>query len=607
MPLIAVPTRSPTPTLRECFVATAAALVLSLVYCNGVFATWSTWGALDWDQHLLYHAVPVESVLGYGQFPLWNPYSCGGMALLANPQSRVLSPFFPLHLTFGFLTGVRLEIWLHVVVGLLGGYALGRRVLASRVGAATLASVFMLNGMYAHSVKAGMTWSLSIAYVPWCLFAYVQRPSTPLSIWMGGGALALVFFSGGAYVLTVTLFGLGCYSVIEAIQQRRIEPLARLLGTSATMTGLGAIKLLPALAFLREFPRPIDDYSGYSLSGLFESLFSRETAKSGFVEATGHGLLHGFSYGADENLMYIGVLAGALLLLGIASAHPGRVPWLALLMISLWLSLGHRVPISLWDVIHELPVYDSMRVAQRFRVVMMLCAAFFCGLGMDAVVSSVWKRFGRSRAQSTGAVLVALLVADLLSANSNALAGAFTVPPATPPAPGAFQQTAGDPTAMLGTFLQNLGTVDCYETAAVARSAIPREAAHYRGEAFLDGAAGSVQIVEWSPNRVRIDVRADEPGLAVLNQNFESGWRVAQGNTVSPVTCRNGSCTPSSSGVLGIEVSVGRSILDVEYRPSSFVVGSALSMLSVLTCALMTAWRRGRRTARGCPRPLPGH
>ena len=63
------------------------------------------WGILDWNEHFLYHGVPYQSIIEHGQFPLWNPYSCGGNPMLANPQSRFLSPLFLIDLAFGVVVG----------------------------------------------------------------------------------------------------------------------------------------------------------------------------------------------------------------------------------------------------------------------------------------------------------------------------------------------------------------------------------------------------------------------------------------------------------------------------------------------------------------------
>lgn len=59
--------------------------VLSLVFVGPILKGMYMHGILDWDQHFFYHAVPRATLLEHHQFPLWNPYQCGGNILLANP------------------------------------------------------------------------------------------------------------------------------------------------------------------------------------------------------------------------------------------------------------------------------------------------------------------------------------------------------------------------------------------------------------------------------------------------------------------------------------------------------------------------------------------
>ena len=141
--------------------------VIAFVFALPVFYHLNNWGILDWDQHLFYHAAPRITLLEYGQFPLWNPYYCGGTVLLANPQSRLLSPSFLLILLFGEVVGIKIDIWLHLVVGLLGTYALARHYQLSSPFAMMASFVFMLSSMYALNLTVGMTWFLSVAYLPW--------------------------------------------------------------------------------------------------------------------------------------------------------------------------------------------------------------------------------------------------------------------------------------------------------------------------------------------------------------------------------------------------------------------------------------------------------
>src|SRR2546428_5226003 len=86
-------------TARQMIVPAGLSVVFAGAFCWPLFEHIGELGVgFDWDQHQLYHWVPYETVRSFGEIPLWNPFECGGKALLAHPQSRLLSPFLSLHL-----------------------------------------------------------------------------------------------------------------------------------------------------------------------------------------------------------------------------------------------------------------------------------------------------------------------------------------------------------------------------------------------------------------------------------------------------------------------------------------------------------------------------
>lgn len=591
----------PPPDRREWIVVGAVAILVSVGYCSPLYATWSNWGRWDWDVHLMFHAVPEFTVTEYAQFPLWNPYACGGTALFANPQTRVLSPFFPLHLAFGFLAGIKIEIVAHLAVGLFGTYLLARDALRSRAGAATAAAVFMLNGTYAHTLTMGMVPFMCLAYVPWALVGLVRSATRPMYLWLAGVSLALLFLEGGAYLVAITLFGFLVLSIVESTRLRSLRPLGRLATSVVLMLGIGAVKFFPSIEMMTRFPRKIDEYSGYSLWSLGLSLFSRHFAGSLYGYNHVPGFWDGMSYGADENCMYVGVIAGVLMVLGVACPHKSRAAWLTLVVTTLYVAFGDRIHPSLWWLVHQLPIYDSMRVAQRFRIVMLLGVALFCGLGVTSLTRSIKSRFGVRYAHWAGAALVLVVSGDLISGTYSLMGHAFTRPPALGerrPAP--FRQYLRAEAEMLSGSLQNIGTIDCYEAGLLLpRSAVPSESPLYAGEAFLQGTTGKVGTTSWSPNRLRFVVAADGPGWLVVNQHGYPGWKVEQGNAVAAMICEHGKCERRPDGLLTVEVPAGRSEIDVYYRPDSFVLGAATTavfligfLLSSLASRTESRWLR---------------
>jgi hypothetical protein len=559
------------------------------------------------------------TILEYRQVPLWNPYYCGGTVLLANPQSRFLSPSFLFILLFGEVRGIKLEIWLHLVIGLLGSYALARQYNLDRVPAILASSVFMLNSMYALNLTVGMTWFLSVAYLPWAFLFYLRAVDDWRYALLSGLCLVLMFFGGGAYPLAITGLFLGFYSLLlTSFKEYPNWKVARsLLITLAFTLCLGAVKFLPAAEFLGEHPRRVYDYSGFSLNSLRFGLFSRDQTLGAIARLPIEepGFVNGVTGGMDENGMYIGAIPFVLFLVGIGLRDKRRMVLALCFIVFLWLSFGNRSrPIELWTLLHLSPVYDSMRIAQRFRIVFMLCLAIFAGFGLQTVSCYVSRLTGRQKLTLlfTPAVVLVVLM-DLLAVNWQVLKDAFPIPPLESGRTSNFYQVwelpsynkdgwltsnlantpslddLDDPSRMNSSFgslypafLSNIGTVNCYESANVPRNAAPISSASYRGEVYLVGTEGSVRVRHWSPNRVVLDVNAAGDGFLVLNQNYYAGWQVEGAGEAKP---------HEVNGLLGVRISPLVQHIELYYLPGSFIWGMAVTLAAVVFGLVMVVMR----------------
>ena len=86
--------------------------------------------------------VPYYTLTHYHQWPFWNPYKCGGMSMIGNPESGIATPFLAIYLAGGLLAGIFLEIYLHIAIGFVGGYVLGRELGLKTIACIVLAGMF---------------------------------------------------------------------------------------------------------------------------------------------------------------------------------------------------------------------------------------------------------------------------------------------------------------------------------------------------------------------------------------------------------------------------------------------------------------------------------
>ncbi len=597
---------------RETALVTLAFIALVLVFLTPALTAWSNWGIEDWDQHASYHEAARLSLLEYRQIPLWNPYYCGGTDLLANPQSRVLAPTFPLLLVLGTAAGLKVELALYAILGMVGLYALGRVHGLDRIASWLAPSAYFLSTLYALPASTGMTWCTSAAYLPWAFFSHL-RATKDLRYALGGGAcLALMFFSGGAYLLVISLSFLAFYTLLgwrEPGLQRGGEALALAV---LSCVALGAVKIFPSVAFMDEFPRRMAQRSGFSLQSLLVGLFSEDQGLlvqwSRFDGRHLDSLLWGISTDFDDVGMYVGPLVAALFVAGTVVGLSCHWKLVAAVLCFGALSLGNRLPLGPFELLHRVPIYAPMRYSERFRFVWLLCALLLAGHGLQWFRERVARFFPHPRwGALASAGLVACLLLDFFARTRPVYLAAFPIPAMQVARSAEFRQITrlpnydangpvgtaertatevfGSWSAHLPALLMNRGAVHCYETAFVPRQAIPMNDPAYRGEAYLSGTAGVLTTDLWTPNRLRYAVQVEHPGRLVVNQNYYRGWRSVDDRPLL-----------DEGGLLSVPVTPEDRTVEIYYRPQSFVLGAVIS--AAAWTALPYVLARSRRARR---------
>lgn len=584
----------------EILIVAAASLVVALLFGRGVFEHFENWGIADWDQHLFYHEVPRLTVAEYGQIPLWNPYECGGTVMLANPQSRCGSPTFLLLLMFGTVHGVKLDLLLHFALGIAGAYALARSFRLGPAASSIAGIVFMCNAAFPTTATHGMTWVFSIAYIPWMWLGYRLGLKKAVWILLGGTAGALVFLNGGAYIVAITGVLLAALAVTDSVARRNLRPVGIVAAMLIVAGALSAFKLIPALEYMHRNPRPIDEYSGFSVSGLLYCLFDPyQQSLESTVYNLGPGLWTGTSYYKCENLMYVGISTAALIICGLALQWPDKRRLLIVTAAMLWICFGDRVTPSLWAWIHGVPPFTAMRVSQRFRFPLLLCLALVAASGFERARILLVNKY--PRLSSAASISVALCVFfELLSANGDILYNAFALPPLHIDRSASFQQISQLPpysangyvaerteepgilipaSSLFPAVLSNLGTVAAYETMSALRSGTPRDAAGYRGEAYLEETDGTAEILYFSPCELKIRVRASGAGNLIINQNWDPWWGANGGRSI----------TRTDRSLMSVPIESGESEIVLRYKSTPFLIGSMISFASLIGAAIVAA------------------
>src|SRR5262249_17856797 len=127
-----------------------------------------------------------RSILVYGQFPWWDPWTRGGYPLAANPLCGVFSVAMPLVLAFGTQHGLALATGACFLLAAEGARRLAWLWLGDPVAAAAAGLIYAING----GVLIATTWAYDIPMgypvLPWMLY-HIFRIDRRVSdgFWLG--------------------------------------------------------------------------------------------------------------------------------------------------------------------------------------------------------------------------------------------------------------------------------------------------------------------------------------------------------------------------------------------------------------------------------------
>ncbi len=567
-------------------------ILLSIIVAFPVLLNFSNWGQLDWDQHTFYHAVPKRTLLSFFQFPLWNPYHCGGTAVLANPQSTFLSPFFLLVLLFGEIYGLKLQIFLALFIGMLGMYFVSRQLNYGKHSSYIPSIIFFLSSWFALRTNVGHTIYFMMAFFPWIFFFYLKSLENIKYIFPAALFIAFLIFGGAVYPVVFIALIIGLYSLFTSIQSKSFKPLVIAIIILVSFFLIAAVKLLPLVEFTKKYASVQQDTQYHATDLLIKSLLDRNQKELllgkifmprdiPFEEVIFRRRGGELPWAWHEYGNYIGIIP---LILLIASLYWLRKIWHLIIsaIILLIIAFGDASVINLWSIIHKLPFLSSIHGPSRF----IIAFTFFASLIIGYVCSKIEEKQKLSiagkqiRASSIVIALIVIITLDLLLVSWPLYTNTFDIK-----APDIKESktkeiipiwSSSPLISQYPNFLQNLATIDCYERVHPSIKAVPaffdtgEKYAYYYGEAYLAETNESQKLEYFSPNKVKVRVNTNEDNILVLNQNYDSGWKAKSRQVFS------------YKGLIATKVSSSDDIVEFYYLPSSFLIGLLVTIISLI-------------------------
>jgi hypothetical protein len=556
-------------------------------------ATWSLLGqaaALNefHDAHFLlaYEDHAVRSVRDYGGLPLWDPWSCGGLYALGNPQTRFASPPFLLSLALGAARAAPLIAFAMLVLGMEGTWRyLGLRApRGPHVGwlAVLIAPSFALNAYLATAWALGWVQFLGFALLPWVLVgAHGAMRGSRRGLVTAGAALGFMLGFGGTYATPITILLAALEAFGAAPRGWSRAHWGRFLGRGAllgaVLAAAAAFRLWPILTELARSPRVMAGTPGHGLGELAAMALMAPGA-----EPTGD----------LPGRYFVGLpIALALALPGLLRREV-RLPAVVLLL-CVALATGYHYGEGPFAWMRELPLFSTLRYPERFLLPAALFALPLVLAGAVATLAWFERHGPRALAVASTVIALALLAASLSQVHAfQRLTGAVSLAPIPDEVHQPFAQARGN-RWLAGLFAaSNRGSISCGEAYPVVMS--PRLRGDLASEVGLDGPApGEARITAWAPDAVAVEVRLEAPGRLWVNQNHHPGWKISR----CPLAAADAPCEAlHPDGVdrlLGVALPAGRHTVRFSFSPNSAWLGLALT-LGLLAAASLLWWRRDR-------------
>lgn len=553
----------------------ASSILLILITPVALAPFWFTpdkLGISDWDYYFSMHTNLQQAITNFHQFPLWNPFTCGGTSALGDPEFPVLSPLFLLEIIFGTPTGLKLSIYAATAIGALGMLFLAKKMKMSPLAGLTAGMGLAFGSVNLLEIVEGHQNILAFMYIPWIFLTWYiayqsEQKKKHMYIIVTAILLALVFFQGGLYLL---MYMTAAFIALPFLVANPKKAIFVTLTAGILAMGLASIKLIPVIYWVHEFQDKAYASSAYTLSSMDKILLGRYLhGVEDVIPNQGSGW---HEYGA-----YIGPVMLVLALIGFIAHRKNRFAQ-GLLITGVIALFGSSFGPYLKPFFDHVPFIPRSNIA-RIILFTIIPLCMLSGMGIDWIEK-------RSRVLKYVAIfLVTLAAIDLMSLSYPLASQAFVLPeePITlanaqfPIQYDPFSYTTRygevDYTRAYQATIKGYGTLSYCSVLGPdpAVSIITDEDSSY--VSFPNNHDATFTINSWSPNKVSITVTSPRPSSALINANYADGWLV------------NGAPAKNIANKVGIDIPAGTTQLVFQYIPKGMWVGLVITILTTLLVA----------------------
>lgn len=556
---------------------------------------------LDWGYFNGLSLVVRSSILHYGTFPIHNPWLMGGIDILANPQSRVFSPFVVFDLIFIPPYANLFALITLAIVGSLGFYRL-TRYLDINKNIAVLGSILFIHASWFSlhfSVGHIIFGSFQLIGLAFYFMLRIQEKNFKIyyallnAFFLLDGAVYAFIFSNLLFAASI-LFCVNSLNPISFVKSVFKQWKTSLLSILIFLS-LASVKLLPNLS-VHTSGHPKGESLVLSLKYIIHGFFN--PLQTPLTKIGDPGILLPPFQEVGAYLGLLGVLIVTSFLFSIKSRK-----YLSYIFIGLfffWVGSGWFYQINPWRLFQQIPVLNSAHVPSRTFLFTYLMFLILLCFALEFFTSKLRPMVFK--------IIIGILIAEsmLVSAYpyynlfnkghflcSTEIFNTLIVSNTIDKTVAQSSESHGSGKDFLLYFEANTGSKSTYEPIGTKGRVRSVDDADYQGEIHIVKGKGNVSIDTYTPGKIQISYDLDTISKIQLNTNYLAGWKSSD----------SGILITKSDGLLTIKPDKLSGKAVFFYRPDYlfviiplFIFGLILSF--VILAKTMTSSLKSKSTTR---------
>ncbi|MEK7499098.1 MAG: hypothetical protein AAB649_00640, partial [Patescibacteria group bacterium] len=395
--------------------------------------------------------------------------------------------------------------------------------------------------------------------IPWVLYVWLtayrsSQRKRLIALLVLALLLALIFFQGGIYLL---MYMAGAFIALPFFVKQKKRALVTSSIAGFIALGLSAVKLIPVALWIRQFQDTAYASSAYTLLNLHDIFLGRILYGAENIIPNQGGGWH--EYGA-----YIGPVILFLAILGFIIRRKHRIAQ------ALFISAVCAVLVSSLGPYLK-PIFDQLSFIPRSNISRVILFAviplsLLAGFGLDYIQKKrIFKPFGF---ELIALIFLALASIDIMSLAYPLASQAFVLPHVSKPIPKALYPIAYSPydyktrhagvdyTRSYEATLAGYGTMSyCSVLGPNPAVEISTDEGNKGILSFDNDKKATLELLSWSPNKVRASVTTTQKTSIVLNANYAKGWFI------------NGEPAKEIANRPSISLEAGETLVEFKYIP----------------------------------------